>query len=529
MKFRYIIAAAVAALTLAVSCQKEGDHYLNNVKVSSSYVALEAEGGSTTITVNANDAWEFTALDEKVAAWLSISPMSGAAGESTVTFTAVAATSTQETTVFLTCAGETQRINVLQMTEKTELAVTSCNDFNTKGVDGVTYRLQGAVTKITESATYGNFYINDGTGADAYIYGTKFEGQTKQGALEKLGIAVGDEVLIEGIRDTYNGTVEIKDVDVISVKKALLKLPVSSGKYEKEAQDFDVKVAYKGASANVQMTDAISAFCTLKSSKYVAGVATKKETSPADTMVFTFHLAENTTYAPRSGEIAFSSTSGKDASNVTYAVTQMGIVPPLSTIADALKDGVNVSYVEGVIMAKCNQGYVISDASGSILVYWGSAFVAKNYYVGNTMGVSHEVSAYNFGPQLSSPYYETRVQKGSTPTYPTPVEINEAKLTALNAAVSGKNRTKLADAVAIEYIKLTATVAVSGNYINLTIDGSTVKGSVYQPTSDQKTTFTDLNGKKVNVTGYMTSLSTDKTSGAVTYINFVPVTVEEVK
>lgn len=84
-------------------------------------------------------------------------------------FTAEAATSTNEATVNLVCNEKTQQINVIQQTEKQELPISTCDEVN-KGEDGVSYRIKGTVTKIT-STTYGNMYINDGTG-EVYVYGT---------------------------------------------------------------------------------------------------------------------------------------------------------------------------------------------------------------------------------------------------------------------------------------------------------------------------------------------------------------------
>ena len=66
MKLKYIFASIVAALTL-VGCQKEADHYLDEIKVSSSYVALSTGvGANTSITVTATDSW-YVSVDEKTA------------------------------------------------------------------------------------------------------------------------------------------------------------------------------------------------------------------------------------------------------------------------------------------------------------------------------------------------------------------------------------------------------------------------------------------------------------------------------
>ena len=60
MKLRYIIPSFIAALTLFVSCGEDNDPtYLEEVRVSNSYVSIDQNGGSATITVTANADWHF--------------------------------------------------------------------------------------------------------------------------------------------------------------------------------------------------------------------------------------------------------------------------------------------------------------------------------------------------------------------------------------------------------------------------------------------------------------------------------------
>ena len=70
MKLKYIFTALVAALTLAVGCEDDIETYLDEVRVSSSYVAIPAAGGSQTITVNAKSDWSFGDIPE----WVKVSP-----------------------------------------------------------------------------------------------------------------------------------------------------------------------------------------------------------------------------------------------------------------------------------------------------------------------------------------------------------------------------------------------------------------------------------------------------------------------
>ena len=111
MKIKNILVSLVAILALAAGCnQIEPDHYLNEVKVSSSFVSLSMDGGSSTITVDATDSWTIPTMPN----WLSISPASGGAGTTTVTFSAAKTLDGRTTTVALNCGGKTQNINVIQ-------------------------------------------------------------------------------------------------------------------------------------------------------------------------------------------------------------------------------------------------------------------------------------------------------------------------------------------------------------------------------------------------------------------------------
>ena len=55
MKLKHIFTAVAAALVLAVGCEKETVNQLAEVQVSSSYVAINQDGGSVSINVTASE------------------------------------------------------------------------------------------------------------------------------------------------------------------------------------------------------------------------------------------------------------------------------------------------------------------------------------------------------------------------------------------------------------------------------------------------------------------------------------------
>lgn len=169
--------------------------------------------------------------------------------------------------------------------------------------------------------------------------------------------------------------------------------------------------------------------------------------------------------------------------------------------------------IRGKVTAVCNQGYILTDDTGSLLVYYGSSFVAANYFIGMDVMVSGKGSQYNGGLQLS-PTTET-IYSSEKYTYPTPIVMDGAKMDALrDIIVNNSSKGTMA-----EYVEFTATVISTGNYTNFTVTGAETTGSAYQLTSDAQKLFTK--GETVALKGYILSVNTDKTTKKPTYVNFV--------
>lgn len=169
--------------------------------------------------------------------------------------------------------------------------------------------------------------------------------------------------------------------------------------------------------------------------------------------------------------------------------------------------------IKGVVTAICGQGYILTDNSGSVLVYFGSGFDPASVKVGSQVNVSGTVGSYNKGFQIVAnktdvPFTQEIVGEQAV-TYPTPVKVSGA---AMKEAVTRSN-----DALA-QYVEFTAKVSVSGNFYNLIVDGADpAQGSLYQGTAAQKGAF--VNGETVTVRGYFLSISAGK------FYNIIPTVV----
>ncbi|MGB4576884.1 MAG: BACON domain-containing protein, partial [Paludibacter sp.] len=221
MKLKKIFPLFIAILALMTSCADEATMtLLDEIQVSSSYVAIPVEGGSTTITVTAKDSWtieKVVTLKDSVK-WLTISSTSGNAGEAELIFSASSTLNGRTAEVLLQSGGKTQRINIIQGLSK--ISSATCAEV-IAGPDSKTYQVTGVCTSIANTV-YGNWYLKDATGT-VYIYGT-LDAKGAEKNFLSLGLEVGDEVTVQGPKTTYGTTVELVNVSVIKINKSLVKV-----------------------------------------------------------------------------------------------------------------------------------------------------------------------------------------------------------------------------------------------------------------------------------------------------------------
>ncbi len=384
MKLRYIIPVFAAVLTLLTGCKSEEEQrFLNQFNVSTSYVALDKNGGSTTVTVNATESWAFDT--STIPDWLTVSPASGSAGSSSITFSADAyAGRTAELKV--NCGNYTQEINVIQGIM--EITNATCAEV-LAGPDAKTYRVTGAVTGIANT-TYGNWYMNDGTG-EVYIYGT-LDSKGAEKNFSSLGIEVGDEVTVEGPKTTYNGTVELVNVTVVKISKSLIKvdslstedpLPIEGG----EVTAF---VSCKGDGINVEIPEDAKSW-----------LAMSAITSNSVTFI-----AQPNTGGDRKTTVTLKTYSGGKEYTCQFDIFQAGAIID-ATVAEFLAAEVgDTQYrLQGVITSlyendKQGKSFNIADFSGETLVYRAEGFLDSGIKVGDVVELVGKRGAYKDNPQM---------------------------------------------------------------------------------------------------------------------------------
>ena len=379
MKIKNIIAALFAVLAITVGCAIEGDHYLDEVKVSSSYVAIPISGGSTSITVDATSSWSIPTVPE----WLNVTPASGSAGSTNVTFSANSTLDGRTAEIAISCDGKTQNINVIQ--GLATVSEATCAEV-IAGPESKTYLVTGICTRIANTS-YGNWYLADNTG-EIYIYGTV--NAAGNYAWSSFNIEVGDEVTVQGPKTVYNGTVELVDATFIKVNKSLIKvaeIDPEDAVLPLEGGEFKVKLSNKGTGLYV---DGLPDWLSIVS---IAG----------NTVTFKAQPNEG---GDRNATIVFKTTDGKKNYTCEQALSQKGAIIAC-TVAEFLAAEVgNVQYrMSGIITGlyasdKQGQSFYISDWSGTTLVYRADNFQQSGLEVGDIVTVVGKRGAYKDSPQM---------------------------------------------------------------------------------------------------------------------------------
>lgn len=397
MKLKYFLSFFALVALLSSCSDDDAITLLDEIQVSSSYVSIDVNGGSNTITVKAKEAWSFD--EEELPAWLTVRPMNGGAGETEVTFTAPAAPDGRNTVLHIACADKSQTVNVIQ-----GLAVVhnaTCAEV-IEGPESKNYRVTGTVASIVNT-TYGNWYLRDETG-EIYIYGTlDAKGNTKN--FLSLGLEVGDIVTVEGPKTVYNGTVELVDVTVVKIEKSLVKVEG----YDPEDATIPVDGGTVAVNLSCKTNNGVSVEIPDEAKNWLGIVSVSGGAEP----VVTFRAAANTG-GDRSATVIFKTTDDNGKEYTAEAIIYQTGSIVAATVAEFLEAPVgDTQYrITGVITSVANASYgnvYIRDWSGETYVYGIGAkgdFEAAGLKVGDVVTLVGKRGEYRETPQMTGAVLE---------------------------------------------------------------------------------------------------------------------------
>lgn len=487
MKFRNFLTSILACAALVIGCVQEQEiPTLDEIKVSASIVGIPEAGGSATIELTSTSDWQIVGLPEN--SWLTISPMSGAAGNATITFAADGTLNDRTLDLRIECDDKVQHLEVKQLLPSSgEAALATCADV-IAGPDGKIFVVKGVCTSIANT-TYGNWYLEDETGS-VYIYGTlDANGGTKN--FLSLGISVGDVVTVKGPKTTYGTTIELVDVEVLDIEKSLISVKSDPVELGKEGGDFTVQLDCKGDGVSVVIPEDAKSWLSVNS------IVTNGD---AATVTFT---AQPNEAGDRNVTLTFETTSKGESYSSTLEVAQKGsIIDATAAEINAAADGATQYRTTGYITSVVNDLYgniYIADYTGQVYVYGvldskGQTKQWQNMGInaGDIVTVVGPKSSYKDSPQMVNVSVENHIA------------VADKTVAEFNAAAESAD----------VYYRLTGTVSgikdgdVYGNFDITDETGSVYVYGLLQGWGGPKKMFQELgikNGDKVTIVGVRTS------------------------
>jgi hypothetical protein len=393
------------------------------------------------------------------------------------------------------------------------------------------YILVGTMANIANT-TYGNFDLTDETGASVYVYGLTATdlgyGAKNDKSFASLGLAEGDKIKIIGYRGSFNDKIEV--VYAYFVEKVgggetpptpptTDPIEVSISEFNAAAESSTQKYILVGTMSNITSTTYGNFDLTDETgaSVYVYGLTATDLGYGAknDKSFANLGLAEGDKI-----KICGYRGSFNDKIEVVnaYFVEKVtgGDTPPAEetlTVSEilALQSGVACDSKPSLVVALTARGFVATDGTKNVYVYTQGTNFGGIAKIGDMVKFSGVKGEYNGVPQVATITSVEVVSSNNNVSYPNPKDI-----TASAATYS---------ATEAEFVSLTGTLAKSGNYYNITIDGvdaATKQGSIVYPVDDLRAA--EYDGKKITVTGYFNGLSSQNK-----YINIIATKIEEVE
>ncbi len=156
-------------------------------------------------------------------------------------------------------------------------------------------------------------------------------------------------------------------------------------------------------------------------------------------------------------------------------------------ISEVIANGAGGTYdVEGDVVATYSRGFLLSDGTGTILVYLNGM---PNNAVGDHVTVSGSPTEYGGLLQFPNSSEVAFVERSESFAYPDP------------KAMSGVEMDAWCDDPSVQYVSITGVLSISGYYYNLAVDGAEKQGSISYPVTG--VVDESLDGQEVTVEGYL--------------------------
>lgn len=543
MNLKRFIASVFALTAVLSACEQQEELGTARITVNPTELSFDQAEGSKTVELTATRDWDIASQPD----WLALSVSSGPASTKpqtvSVTVDANPGFDREGDVVFSIdlrkvalkvvqkgSAGELKKgTGTLEdpytVTGAIEYVKSLGSDVNSPSqvyVKGIISDIPKTDETYATSGTFGNatFYISDDGKAENqfYCYRILYLGNKKYTSAAGADIKKGDEVIIHGKVVNYkgntpetvqneaylyslNGKVGEKTPDQTEITSCSVAEFISKADpntyYRLTGKVSSFKTGTTNAGKNYMQFDLTDDTASIVVYGFKDGEYDKWATKIKDggtaviTGTYEFYSAKSQHEVMNTTVESF--TEGAPVQGVTGTVAQ--------TIAAA--EGAKVTINEAFVAGKSNYGFIVADESGAVYIYYKKGETIPSANIGDKVKVEATKSVYGGIPEFTEPTL-TVISSGSGYTYPAPKDIT-AGAASYQSSVS-------------EYIQLSGTLSISGNYVNIAIpgvDSSAIQGSLSAPL--ESLGVSSFDGKDVIVKGYFVG-----TSGSTTkYINIL--------
>ncbi len=543
MNLKRFIASVFALTAVLSACEQQEELGTARITVNPTELSFDQAEGSKTVELTATRDWDIASQPD----WLALSVSSGPASTKpqtvSVTVDANPGFDREGDVVFSIdlrkvalkvvqkgSAGELKKgtgtledpYTVTGAIEYVKSLGTDVNSPSQVYVKGIISDIPKTDETYATSGTFGNatFYISDDgtTENQFYCYRILYLGNKKYTSAAGADIKKGDEVIIHGKVVNYKGNTP----ETVQNEAYLYSLNGKVGEKtpdQTEITSCSVAEFISKADPNTyyRLTGKVSNFKTgtNKSGKNYMQFDLTDDT--ASIVVYGFKDGEYDKWATKikdggtaviTGTYEFySAKSQHEVMNTTVESFTEGapVQGVTGTVAQtiAAAEGAKVTINEAFVAGKSNYGFIVADESGAVYIYYKKGETIPSANIGDKVKVEATKSVYGGIPEFTEPTL-TVISSGSGYTYPAPKDIT-AGAASYQSSVS-------------EYIQLSGTLSISGNYVNIAIpgvDSSAIQGSLSAPL--ESLGVSSFDGKDVIVKGYFVG-----TSGSTTkYINIL--------
>lgn len=544
MKLRNIIASFLAVVAVAVGCTQELAGNLSSIQLDQSTIVFPEEGSTVTIKVSAMADWKVDATT--VPEELTVSPMEGKAGESTLTITSKANMNDISADIVILVGSQKQFIKFYQPGDpalKPQFDEFVAGDYWIMCKEGEEwFALKSTGCTIDDGGSYNYLYsVPAVVGADGSLSSTAsnvFTFEAVEGGFVIKDPAGGYLYQAAKYNNFYLtsdvATAAVWTVSQISADEFMIENPTLS-KWFQYSTGYDSAGAYGTAQEGATLPKLVKAEApaedpfVIEQTEFELPIEGGEILVPVTYNGVDIHVGEMpewlSFFGYHDGNLKFACETNEGGKRVAAVVlstcmedgregeveltfTQEGVPPvTIPTIAEVIAAGAQTeTQTEGVVVATYGRGVLLYDGTGHILVYQGSAMEPV---VGDKIQVVGETTLYGGMLQFKN-VTVTPVSSGNEVVRPEPTVLDAAGMDA-----------QLAKTV-VEYIEYVGTLSVSGNYYNVNIDGAeTAIGSLQYIDASAHPAAVD--GAKIKVRGYFIGVSSSK------YVNTMTVAVEAVE